>query len=158
MGHVRRIPGDGIVAAAADPQRRQPVDEGIRRRLAGVLGDDHGAHIEPQPPEHVDEPQHVLIVADAQITTGLVLFDVSGTDGDDDLHVVPDGLQHPDLTVRLEARQHTGGVVVIKELAAELQIQLAAELAHALADVLGLQGQILFVVKSDLHRNIPLFT
>ena len=47
------------------------------------------------------------IVADAQITTGLVLFDVSGTDGDDDLHVVPDGLQHPDLTVRLEARQHT---------------------------------------------------
>ena len=122
VGHVRRIPGDGIVAAAADPQCRQPVDEGIRRRLPGVLGDDHGAYVKSQPPEHVDEPQHVLIVADAQIATGLVLFDVSGTDGDDDLHVVPDGLQHPDLAVRLEARQHTGGVVVIKELAAELQI------------------------------------
>ena len=49
-------------------------------------------------------------------------------------------------------------MVVVKKLAAELQIQLIAELAAALLDVLGLQGQILVVVKSDLHVQYPFFT
>ncbi len=47
--------------------------------------------------------------------------------------------QHADLAVRLEAGQHPAGVEVVKELAAELQVQLAAELVDALLDVLGLE-------------------
>ena len=35
--------------------------------------------------------------------------------------------------------QHPAGVEVVKQLAAELQVQLAAELGDALLDVLGLE-------------------
>ena len=155
MGHVGGISGDGIVPVALDTQRVQPLDEGIRRRLPGVLGDDHGAYIEPQIAEHVDEPQHIGVVADAQIAPHLVLFDVPGADGHHDLHVVLQRPQHPDLAVRLEARQHPGRMVVVEQLAAELQIQLAAELGAPRRDVLRLQLQVLVVVKTDLHLRIP---
>ena len=155
MGHVGGISGDGIVPVALDAQRVQPLDKGVRRRLPGVLGDDHGAYIEPQIPEHVDEPQHVGVVADAQVAPHLVLFDVAGADGHHDLHVVLQRPQHPDLAVRLEARQHPGRVVVVEQLAAELQIQLAAELGAPRRDVLRLQLQVLVVVKTDLHLRIP---
>ena len=155
MRHVRGIPGDGIVLIALHAKGAQPLDKGIRRRLAGVLGDDHAAHIEAQPPEYVDQPQHVHVVADAQVAAHLVLLDVPGADGHHDLHVVLQRPQHPDLAVRLEARQHPGRVVVVEQLAAELQIQLAAELGAPRRDVLRLQLQVLVVVKTDLHLRIP---
>ena len=136
--HVRGIPGDGIVLIALHAKGAQPLDKGVRRRLAGVLGDDHAAHIEAQPPEYVDQPQHVHVVADTQVAAHLVLLDVPGADGHHDLHVVLQRLQHPYLAVRLEPRQHTGGVIVVKQLAAELQIQLAAELGAPRRDVLRL--------------------
>ena len=136
--HVRGIPGDGIVLIALHAKGAQPLDKGVRRRLAGVLGDDHAAHIEAKPPEYVDQPQHVHVVADAQVAAHLVLLDVPGADGHHDLHVVLQRLQHPYLAVRLEPRQHTGGVIVVKQLAAELQIQLAAELGAPRRDVLRL--------------------
>jgi hypothetical protein len=45
-------------------------------------------------------------------------------------------------------------VVVVKELAAELQVQLAAELGNALSDVGGLGIQILLIVKTDLSGQM----
>ena len=153
--HVRGIAGDGVVLVALHAQRRQALDEGVSGRLASVLGDDHGADVEAKTPEHVRQAQHVVVVADAQIAPHFALFDVAGADGNDDLHLVLHGGQHADLAVGLEAGQHPRGVVVVKELAAELQIQLVAELAAALLDVLGLQGQILVVVESDLHVRCP---
>ncbi len=57
-----------------------------------------------------------VIVADAQITTGLVLFDVSGTDGDDDLHVVRMVSSIRILLSGWKPGSSTGGVVVIKSL------------------------------------------
>ena len=63
-------------------------------------------------------------------------------------------LEHPDLAVRLESRQHPGGVVVVEQLAAELQIQLAAELGDALFDLLGLGGEVLLIVKTDGRHTI----
>ena len=46
-------------------------------------------------------------------------------------------------------------MVVVKELAAKLHVQLAAELGHPLTDMVGLQLQILFVVESDFHGLSP---
>ena len=123
--------------------------EGVRGGLSGVPGQHHAAHIQPQAPEHINESQHVLVVGDAQVAPDLVLLDVPGVDGDDDLHVLLQLQQHPHLAVRLEARQHPGGVIVVKQLAAELQIQLAAELADALPDLLRLHGEIFLIVKSN---------
>ena len=50
--------------------------------------------------------------------------------------------------------QHPGGVVVVEQLAAELQIQLAAELGDALFDLLGLGGEVLLIVKTDGRHTI----
>ena len=64
-------------------------------------------------------------------------------------------LQHADLAVGLESGQHTRGMVVIEQLAAELQIQLAAELADPLADMLSLQSQVFIVIETDAHGRNP---
>ena len=80
-----------------------------------------------------------------------MLLDVVRVDGDDDLDVGREALEHAELDVGLEAGQHAGGVVVVEELAAELEVELAAELPHALADVLGLQLDVLVVVESGAH-------
>ena len=148
-GHVGGVAGDGIVPEAADAQGLQAVEEGVRRPLAAVLGQHHGANVQPQLPKDVDEPQHVVIVADAKVPPHLVLLNVRGVDGNDDLHVFPELLEHADLAVRLKARQDPGGMVVVKELAAELQVELAAELADALLDLLRLDGEVLLIVKTD---------
>ena len=149
VGHVGGVPGNGIVAVAADPQGGQPLQEGVRRRLAGVPGQHHAAHVEAHAPEDVDEAQHVVVVGDTQVAPDLALFDVGGIDGNDDLHIVLKLLEHADFAVRLKARQHPGGVIVVEELAAELQIQLAAELGNALPDMGGLHLQIFLIVKPD---------
>ncbi len=55
------------------------------------------------------------------------------------ISIVAQLLEHTDLAVGLKAGQHAR-VVVVEELAAEFQIQLAAEQRDALADVFGLHG------------------
>ena len=48
-------------------------------------------------------------------------------------------------------------MMVVKQLAAELQIQLAAELCAALPNMLRLQRQIFVVVKTQFHpHTLPL--
>ena len=64
--------------------------------------------------------------------------------------------QHLQLAVRLKARQHAGGVVVIKQLAAKLQVELVVKLGNALPDVLGLHEKIFIVVKAFFHSLTPL--
>ena len=54
----------------------------------------------------------------------------------------------------MEARQHPGGVVVVEELSAELQVQLSAELADAGADVLRLHFQVFFVVEAKSFDHV----
>ena len=149
--HVGRIPRDGVVAVAPDAQGRQPLQKGVRRPLAAVAAHHHAAHVEAHAPEDVDEPQHVVVIGDAQVSPDLVLLDVRGIDGDEDLHVVLQLLEHPDLAVRLEPRQHPGGVVIVEQLAAELDIQLVAELLPPGPDVLGLEGQVFVVIKTNFH-------
>ena len=146
-----------IVGIDLDPQVLQTAAEDVRSPLAGILGDDHAAHIEPLGAEGVDEPQHVVVVGDAQIAPDLVLLDGGGVDGDHDLGGVLQLEQHPDLAVRREARQDPGGVIVVEELAAEFQVELAAELVDPLPNPGGLGLQVQLVVKADdLAHESPL--
>ena len=150
---------DGIVAADLDAQALQPGLEQVGGGLAGIAGDHHAAHQQATATEDVDEPQHVAVIGDAQVAPDLVLLDVPGVDGDDDLRLVLQLLQHTDLAVRLEPGQHPGGVVIVKQLAAELQIQLAAELGDPVTDVLRLHLQVLLVIKANLCQgDLPLLT
>ena len=60
----------------------------------------------------------------------------SCADDDDDLGLLLELQQHLQLGVRLKARQHAGGVVVVEQLAAKLEVELVVELCDALPDVL----------------------
>ena len=146
------VAGDGVMLEATDAQAFQPLEEGIRRGLTGITGQYNAAHVQAQLPEGVDEPEHIHIIGNAQIAPDFILFNIRSIDGDDNFHIVTELLKHPHFAVRLEAGQDPGGVVVVKELAAEFQIQLAAELADPPADLLGLGRQVFIVVKTDgLH-------
>ena len=154
---VRGIVRDGIMAVYLQAQRRHPVFERDGGRLIGELRQHDGAHIQPEAAEDVDQAHDVGVVGDAQVAAALVLLDVAGADGDDDLRLILELKEHLDLVVRFKAGQHTRSVVVVKELAAEFQIQLAAKLPDALPDALGLQADVLVAVKADsLHMPSPL--
>ena len=156
MGDVVGVALDGIVAVDLDPQALQPLLERVGGGLAGVPGDHYAAHVQAHGAEGVDQAEHIAVIGDAQVAPDLVFLDVAGVDGDDNLCLVLHFGKHPDLAVRLEPRQHPGSVEVVKQLAAELQVELAAELGDAVADMLGLKLKVHFVIKTDLgHESAP---
>ena len=155
VGDGGGVARNGKMPEAADAQGSQPLVKGLCRRLPGIAGEDHAAHIQAHGAEGIDEPQHVLVVGDTQIAAYFVLFDVRRVDRDDDLHILLQGAEHTDLAVWLKTRKHTGGMIVVKELAAEFQIELAAELGDALADLMGLDCQIGLIVKTRRHSTVP---
>ena len=157
-GDVVGVTLDAQMAIDLQPQFLQASLKGIGGGLAGVLGDHNAAHIQTAGAENVDQAQHIHIIGDAQIAANLVLLDVGGVDDDDDLRVVLQLLQHTDLAVGGEPGQHAGGVIVVKQLAAKLQIELAAKLGDALSDMLRLHLQIFLVVESASHHDkAPLY-
>ena len=156
---VGRVVRDDVVPVHADAERLEPALELFRRGLAAVVRDDDAADVQPAALECVDQAQGVVVVGDAEVAAALVALDIIRRDGDDDLRLVAHLHEHAHLAVGGEARQHARCVVVVKEFAAELQIQLAAELADALADLFRLHPKVFVVVKADrLHRCFsPLF-
>ena len=147
---------DRVVEVDLYPQAVQPLAEGVRRPLSGILGDNHAAHIQPLLPEGVDETEHVLVIGDAQVPPDLILLDGGGVDGNNHFHRLPQLQQHTDFAVRGEAGQHPRRMMVIKQLSAELQIQLAAKLGDPLPNMGRLSLQIPLVVKSDVlsHNSV----
>ena len=143
--HVGGVARDGIVPVAPHAQLLQPRPEALGGGLALPPGDDHAAHVKPQRAEAVDQPEDVLVVGNAQIAPQLVFLNVARGDGDHDLHVRGDLLEHAHLAVRREARQHPRRVIIVK--------QLAAELRDPAADLLRLEREIPLVVKSDLSHT-----
>ena len=107
--------------------------------------------------ENVHQPQGVLLIGNAQIAAHLVFLNVLGVDDQHDFHLILQGLQHANLAVRLKARQHPGSVMVVKQLAAEFQIQFPAKPGDALPNLFGLQGKVFCVVKADAAHFAPPF-
>ena len=77
--------------------------------------------------EFVDQAERVQIVGDTEVAALFILFNIVRGNGNDDLRAVSKLIEHLDLTVGKEARKHTGGMIVIEELAAEFQIELSSE-------------------------------
>ena len=154
-GDVAGVAGDREVAVDPDAQALELVLEGPGPRIVvGPAGDDDAAHVQPVVAEGVDVPQHLVLVAGAQVGADLVAGQVPGGDGHDDLDLVRQGGQHDDLVVGGEAGEDPGGVHVVDELAAELQVELAAELSAALGDPLGLHAQVLVTIESNAHEPL----
>src|SRR5699024_8241923 len=85
----------------------------------------------------------------AEIRAHLLPLEVLRVQAHQDLQLVPEPVQHRDLVVRSEARQHARGMVVVEELAAHLQVQLPADLVAAVLDVARLQLDVLLAVEAD---------
>ena len=130
-------------------QTLQPAAEPVGGLLAPVMGQAHGAHIELAGPEGVDQAQGLHVVGDAQVAPALVALNVVGGDDHHHLGLLLHLHEHPDLAVGPEAGENPGGVEVVKEFAAEFQIQLAAEFPDPLADPFRLELYVFIVVKTD---------
>ena len=106
--------------------------------------------------KNVHEAQHVVVISDSEVAANFALLNVGGVDGDNDFHVLLELLKHTELAVRLEAGQDAGRVIIVKELAAELQIELAAETRNALFDLFRLNSQVFLIVKAEfIHAFSP---
>ncbi len=132
----------------------QALAEGRRRWLSIVMRDDHRSHHEAAPLEFPAQAYHILVVGDAQVGAGLVLLDVGGTDYDDYLDAVTQFPEHAQLAVGQEPRQHTAGMVVVKEFPAQFEVEFPVEARDALPDVFRLYALILPVVKSCSHNTL----
>ena len=85
---VGRVVLDGIVPVDGHAEILQLAREQVGGVLPMILRDDNAAHIQPDGAEGVDQAHDVQIVGDAEVAAALVLLDVRGVDGDDDLGVV----------------------------------------------------------------------
>ena len=153
---VGGVVGDRVVVINADAVFGQALFKFQRSRLIGKARQHHGIDIETAAAEYVDQAQYVQIVGDAQIAANLVLFNIIGVDDNDDLRLILELHEHLQLGIGLEARQNARCVIVVKEFAAELQIELAAEFGDTVADMLRLHFKIFFVVKTYFHDSPPL--
>ena len=145
---------NGIVAVDLDAEVLQPLDKGIRRRLFGVMGDDDAADVNADRSKGVDQAEGIHVVGDAEVAPDLVLFNGDCRHHHNDLGIFLHAEKHFDFGVRAESGQYPGGVVIVKELSSELQIKLAAKAGNALLNLLGLQSDILIVIKADgVHKN-----
>ena len=147
VGGIVRYP---VLHIDAHVHGLQPLAEHVGGLLAAVVRDADAAHVEADGAEGVYEPQRVLVVGDAEVPAALAALHVVGRDDYHYLRLVLHLEEHAHLAVRLEARQHARGVVVVEELAAELQVELPAEAADALAYLLRLQADVFLVVKAYL--------
>ena len=120
-----------------------------RRGLRGKMGYHDAADIKPAGAKGIHKTQQVEVVGDAEVASHLVALNVVGAYGNDDLRLIFKLHQHPYLAVRLKAGKHAGSVKVVKKLAAELKIELAAEFGYAFVDFFRLQFQIFLVVEAE---------
>ena len=126
-----------------------PSDSSRFWNCSAEVRDDDAAEIQPDVAEGVDEAQGVLVIGDAEVAAVLAALDIVGRDGDDYLRLVLHFQQHTHLAVRMKARQHAGSMIIVKELSAELKIQLPAEFRDPVADVLRLQLHIFVIIKAN---------
>ena len=118
---------------------------GAHRRVEARQDD--RLHGEPARADVLDEAQHLGVVGRAEVGAVALVLDVAGVGADDELDLVAERLEHPQLHVRLEAGQHARGVQVLEQLSPDLEVELVAEAFGALADRGGLEGDVLLVVE-----------
>ena len=96
------------------------------------------------------QAKHVRIIGNTDITAHLIILDVTCIDNDNDLRAVRYLGEHLYLAVRLKARKNSRRMIIVKELAAELEIQLSAEAVYALLYLLRLHPYVFLLIKTDL--------
>ena len=123
----------------ANAQLYQLVRERLCRRLAAILRDHHAVGAQAARARLVDQAERVRVVCNVQIAAPLGMLDVVGVEHQHQFRLLAQLKKHFELAIRLKPRQYARGVIIVEELAAKFQVQLAAKLRDALPDVLRLQ-------------------
>ena len=150
--HIVGVASNFVMAEGTDVQLIQAALKSFHFRRSGIHGDAHAANKQTHALERVNQAQNVLVIGDAVIAAHFVADDVLGADHNHDFGLGFQLQQHLKFGIRLEARQHAGSMIVIKQLAAKFQVELVIKLADALPDMGRLHGQVLIVIKSYFHR------
>ena len=125
------------------------LDLGGRLVVVCPLSDDDGADVQAALPELVNLTQDLVVVGGAHVGAHLAPSKILGVDGDDDLDLVGQLAQHAHLVVGGETGQDARGVHVVNQLAAELQVELPAELTAPLGDMARLHLDVTITIKTD---------
>ena len=120
----------------ADSQIVQPDAVLIGRGLAGILGDNNGTGEEPHFAESFDETEDLGIIGKPGIHADFIPFDGRGADDKHNFRLILQLAEHFKFTVRFKTGKDTGGVIIVKKLTSELQVQLVAEHGNTLPDML----------------------
>jgi hypothetical protein len=118
---IRGIPFCRVMQVDPDTPLFKLVLEGFCGRLVPVPCDDHGCHLNAPFPEVIVGLQCIDVVGDAEVSPHLLSLYVSGVDAKDNVDFVFQNLQEPHLDVGIKSGQHPGSILVIQELASELQ-------------------------------------
>ena len=148
---IVRIPLDNIVQIYPDPVLFQVVLKEDRAVLILEMRYAHRSHIETAVTEFIDQTQDVGVIRDSEIPAYLVVLYIDRRDDDDHFRLIPKLHEHLQFGIRLKAGKDAGRVVIVEKLPAEFQIELSAELADTLPDVLGLHFDVLLVAETDFH-------
>ena len=152
--NVRGVIGDYVVAIDLDAQSFEPLLEQLGSRLAAIVGDYNAADEKTDAAECVDKSERILVVGDAEVAAAFIALDIVRGNGDNDFRLVLHFKQHFHLAVRLKARQYARCVVIVKQLAAEFEVQLAAEFCDSVSYVARLLAHVFFVVEADHIHNL----
>ena len=133
--HVVRVTLDGVVVVGLYAHLLELCLVRLGAGLAVEVGDHDAADEEAPVLEFRSQTQYIHVVGDAVVGAHLVLLYVIGTDDNDDLRAVAELLEHTQFAVRLEPRQNPARMIVVKQFAAKLQIELVPELSYAFLDV-----------------------
>ena len=95
--------------------------------------DYYRADVETAALKFVHEAEYISVVCYAEIAPDFIILYISSGYNNDYFGLLFQLEQHMQLGIGLEARQNSGSMVIVEELAAELEIKLAAELTDPLS-------------------------
>ena len=107
-----------------------------RLRLFLEFGDDDAVHHDAHVAHNVDKTHDFGAVGYAVVGADFVAFDVVGGNGENDFRFVLELLKKFYLRVAVEAGKHPRRVQVVKQLATEFEVKLAARHIYAFQNVL----------------------
>ena len=128
--------------------------EGVGGRVGLIARHNDATDVEAVAAECVDKAKDVEVIGYTYVAPDLVLLDIGGIYGDDYFGDVLKLDKHLYLTVGSEAREHARCVEVVKKLAAKFKVELFSKKRYTLLDLLRLQFQIFFVIKSLFKHTV----
>ena len=133
----------------------QLVDELVHcRRVLLISGYNHAVDFQAVLSEHVDEPENLQVICDAEIGPGLVGCYVPGVDTYYDFRLILHLLKELYLGVLVKPRENSHGMLVLNQLAAEFQIQsLSPAAVYPLQDILRLFFNVLLCTETCFHLS-----